>query len=135
MSLAEIVGTGTLFDEAGTLFARINILELTHYIVHFAVRRTGKRADRSTLALAWCSFYMNRWEQASDLFFQWLGNNMETPGSDRARADFKQCRTIIDQNRRSIGQTAPQRPGPMVRFLNWAGREISKTFVALGKKM
>ena len=122
LRLAEIIGADPLLETARGLFTSGRYLEAYDFYAALALSKDKKTADESTISLAYCCFYMNRWNEASDLFMRWLGDNFDTPESARIQADYKQCLAIVDQNKEWItGPDAPPispaRKGLIVRLI------------------
>ena len=92
--LAEMVGADALFEDAKRLLASGKYLEAYNIYRGIAFSPDKKTADESVLSLAYCSFHMNRFQEASDLFIQWLNDNFEAPESARVQADLRQCQAI-----------------------------------------
>jgi TolA-binding protein len=128
LHLAEIIGADALLETAKGLLASGRYLEAYNIYGALALSPDKKIQDESVLALAYCSFYMNRSEEASNLFIQWLNDNFEAPESAQVQADLRHCQTIIAKNREWMtpdpGAVSPARPGLIVRFLNWAGQRL-----------
>ncbi|MGA2402392.1 MAG: 6-pyruvoyl-tetrahydropterin synthase-related protein [Syntrophobacteraceae bacterium] len=129
--LAEMAGADALFEDAKKLIASGKYPEAYNIYRGIAFSPDKKTADESVLSLAYCSFHMNRFQEASDLFIQWLNNNFEAPESARVQADLRYCQTIIAQNKEWMtgpdpGSASPARSGLIVRFLNWAGRSLHR---------
>ncbi len=126
LSLVEMIGTAPLLKEAKGFLESGKYLEA--YSIYGALALSGDKnvRDESVLSLAYCSFDMNRTQEASDLFLQWLNNNFEAPESVRVQAAFRQCQTIIARDKEWLngsepGAASPGDSGFIVRFLNWAG--------------
>src|SRR5208337_563319 len=128
LHLAEMIGADALLETAKGLLASGRYLEAYNIYGALALSPDKKIQDESVLALAHCSFYMNRSEEASNLFIQWLNDNFEAPESAQVQADLRHCQTIIAQNKEWMmpdpGAVSPARPGLIVRFLNWAGQRL-----------
>ena len=106
-----------------------DISRLTIFTVDWPSLLIRITADRAVLSLAHCSFYMNRFLEASDLFTKWLNDNFDAPESAEAQADLRQCLAIIAQNKEwekgpYPGSAPPARSGLIVRFLDWAGQKL-----------
>jgi len=124
LRLAEMTEARALLGTAHEFLASGRYIEA--YNIYKALTLSGdkKIVDESIVSLAYCSFYMNRWQEASDLFLKWLGGNFDAPESAKVQADYRQCQAIIDQSKQWMpgidNQSAsPARPGLIVRFLNW----------------
>ena len=70
---------------------------------------------------------MNRWQEASDLFLKWLGDNFDAPESAGVQADYRQCQAIIEQSKQWMPgidrqSASPARSGLIVPFLKKAGQ-------------
>ncbi len=128
LRLAEMIGADTLLDTAKGLLASGRYLGAYNIYRALALSPDKKIRDQSVLSLAYCSFYMNRTEEASDLFIQWLNDNFEAPESPRVQADLRHCQTIIAQTKEWItpypGAASPARSGLVARFLEWAGQRV-----------
>jgi hypothetical protein len=130
LRLAEMIGADALIEEAKGLFASARYLEAYNIYGALALSPDKRVRDESVLSLAYCSFYMNRTQEASNLFLQWLNDdNFEAPESAQVQADLTKCQTIINQNREWLSgldsrSASPARTGLIVRFLNWAGRGL-----------
>jgi len=107
------------------LFASGRYPEAYNIYAALALSKDKKTADEGAISLAYCSFYMNRWNEALDLFAKWLADNFDAPESAGVQADYKQCQAMIDQNKEWITAvnppSPPARPGLIVRFLQKAG--------------
>lgn len=123
--IVEIYGPDAVFERASELFesrrytgAYLLFKALT-FNVDDAVR------DRGTLLLAYCSFYMNRLEEASNLFLQWLNTNFESPESAEVQKALLRCNILLDQNK--VWQNLPEDDmpetviGKILRYFNLAG--------------
>jgi hypothetical protein len=72
---------------------------------------------------------MNRSQEASNLFLQWLNDNFEAPESAQVQADLRRCQTIIAENRKwatwpDSRSASHVRSGLIARFLNWAAHGL-----------
>ncbi len=131
LRLAEMIGADALLDTAKELFASGRYLEAYNIYRALVLSRDKKTAEQSVIGLACCSFYMNRWQEASDLFVQWLNDNFDAPESARVQADFRQCQAVIAQIKQwtpglAPGSASPAPSGLIVRFLKWAGQGLHK---------
>ncbi|MGC9965211.1 MAG: 6-pyruvoyl-tetrahydropterin synthase-related protein [Syntrophobacteraceae bacterium] len=129
LRLAEMIGAASLLEEAKALMASGKYLEAYNIFGALTMFQDRKIRDESVLSLAYCSFYMNRCEEASNHFLQWFSDNSEAPESDRVQADFRQCQAIIAQNKEWMrgfepGAAAPAGSGLIVRFLDWAAHNL-----------
>ena len=129
LHLAQMVGADAIFVEAKALLASGRYLEAYNIYRGLAFSADKKIADRAVLSLAYCSFYMNRFLEASNLFTKWLNDNFDAPESAEAQADLRQCLAIIAQYKEwekgpYPGSAPPARSGLIVRFLNWAGQKL-----------
>ncbi len=128
LRLAEMIGADALLDTAKGLLASAGYLGAYNIYSALTLSPDKKIRDQSVLSLAYCSFYMNRSEEASNLFLQWLSDNFEAPESPQVQADLRHCQTIISQNKGWImadaGTPSPARSGLIVRFLDWAGQRL-----------
>ena len=129
LRLAEMIGAASLLEEAKALMASGKYLEAYNIFGALTMSQDRKIRDESVLSLAYCSFYMNRCEEASNHFLQWFSDNSEAPESDRVQADFRQCQAIIAQNKEWMrgfepGAAAPAGSGLIVRFLDWAAHNL-----------
>jgi tetratricopeptide (TPR) repeat protein len=128
LRLAEMTGADALLDTARGLLSSGKYLDAYNIFGALALSSDKKIRDQSILSLAYCSFYMNRSMEASNLFLQWLNaDNLEAPESAQVQADLTKCQTIITQNREWVtgpdsGPASPARSGLIVRFLNGAGQ-------------
>jgi tetratricopeptide (TPR) repeat protein len=127
--LAEMIGADALLDTAKELLASGRYLAAHNIYGALTLSPDKKIRDQSVLSLAYCSFYMNRSQDASNLFLQWLNDNFEAPESAQVQADLRRCQTIIAQNNEwATGfysrSASPARSGLIVRFLNWAGHGL-----------
>lgn len=126
LRLAEITGARALLDSAKDLLASGRYIEAYNIFQALSASQDRQIAREAVISLARCSFFMNRWQEASGLFEKWLADNYDSPEADRVLADLRKCRTIIAQNREWMNglnppPASPARPGPIVRFLVWAG--------------
>ena len=129
LRLAEMIGADALLETAKGLLASGRYLEAYNIYGALALSPDRKIRDESVLSLAYCSFYMNRSQEASDLFLQWLNDNFEAPESAQVQADLRKCQAIIAQNKEWMTgpdsrSASPARSGLIVRVLNWAGRGL-----------
>jgi tetratricopeptide (TPR) repeat protein len=129
MRLAEMIGADALLKTAKGLLASGRYLDAYNIYGALALSPDKKIKDQSVLALAYCSFYMNRSQEASNLFLQWLNDNFEAPESAQVQADLRRCQTIIAQNKEWVTgldslSASHARSGLIVRFLNWAGQGL-----------
>jgi hypothetical protein len=72
---------------------------------------------------------MNRSQESSDLFLQWLNNDFEAQESAQVQADLRKCQIIIAQNKEWLTgpdsrSPSPARSGLIVRVLNWAAHGL-----------
>ena len=65
---------------------------------------------------------MNRSEEASNLFLQWLKDNLEAPESAQVQADLRTCQAIIAQNREWLAGPALPCPLRVDRAFSQLGR-------------
>jgi len=132
LRLAEMIGADALLETAKGLLASGRYLEACNICGALALSPDTKIRDESVLCLAHCSFYMNRSEEASNLFLQWLKDNFEAPESAQVQADLRTCQAIIAQNREWLaGPASPARSGLLVRILNWAGHGLRWTMLKI----
>ncbi|SPJ13887.1 hypothetical protein SBDP2_1170009 [Syntrophobacter sp. SbD2] len=130
LRLAEMIGADALLETAKGLLASGRYLEACNICGALALSTDRKVRDKSVLCLAYCSFYMNRSEEASNLFLQWLNdNNFEAPESAQVQADLRTCQAVIEQNKQWLAgpdspSASPARSGLIVRVLNWAGHGL-----------
>ncbi len=128
--LAEMIGADALIETAKGLLASGRYLEAYNIYGALALSPDKEIRDQSVLSLAYCSFYMNRSQEASNLFLQWLNdNNFEALESAQVQADLRKCQTIIAQNKEwatglDSRSASHARSGLIVRFLNWAGQGL-----------
>jgi tetratricopeptide (TPR) repeat protein len=132
LRLAEMIGADSLIETAKALNVSGRYLEAYNIYGALALSPDKKLRDESVLSLAYCSFYMNRSQEASDLFLQWLNdNNFEAPESAQVQADLRKCRAIIAQNKEWLTgpdsrSASPARSGLIVRVLDWAGHGLRR---------
>jgi tetratricopeptide (TPR) repeat protein len=129
LHLAEMVGADAIFDEAKGLLASGSYREAYSFYRALAFSADKKTADKSILSLAYCSFYINRFQEASNLFLQWLNDNLDAPESAKVQADLIQCNAIIAQYKEwragpYPNPASPERSGLVVRFLKWTSRKL-----------
>lgn len=130
LCLTEMIGADALLQTARGLLASGRYLDAYNIYGALASSPDKKIRDQSVLSLAYCSFYMNRSQEASNLFLQWLNdNNLEAPESAQVQADLRKCQSIVAQNKEWVtgldsGATPPARSGLIVRFLSWAGQGL-----------
>ncbi|MGA3115560.1 MAG: 6-pyruvoyl-tetrahydropterin synthase-related protein [Syntrophobacteraceae bacterium] len=128
LRLAEMIGPDTLLDTAKGLLTSGRYLEAYNIYRALTLSPDKNIRDQSVLSLAYCSFYMNRTEEASNLLIQWLNDNFEAPESPQVQADLRHCQAIIAQTKEWItpypGAASPARSGLVVRFLDWAGQRL-----------
>ena len=93
--LAECSAAAPLLEEAKDLLTSGKYLEACNIYGALALSPDKKIRDEGVLSLAYCYFYMNRFQEASNLFTQWLNDNLEAPESAGVQADFRRCRAII----------------------------------------
>ena len=125
LSLAKIVGAGPLIKTAQELFSSGEYLRAYNIYAALTLSPDEKTRKACILPLAYCAFYLNRQEEASDLFVEWLADNFNGPQSEKVKADLKQCRAVIAYNKEWIKRApgySPARPGLLVRFFEWAER-------------
>jgi tetratricopeptide (TPR) repeat protein len=121
LRLAYMIGVNALLETANEFFSSGRYIEAYNIYQALSLSEDKKIADQSVISLAYCSFHMNRWQEAADLFLKWLGDNFEAPGSAAAQADYKLSLTIIDQNRQWMPElerqeASPPRSGWIVRL-------------------
>ena len=123
-----MIGPDTLLDTAKGLLTSGRYLEAYNIYRALTLSPDKNIRDQSVLSLAYCSFYMNRTEEASNLLIQWLNDNFEAPESPQVQADLRHCQAIIAQTKEWItpypGAASPARSGLVVRFLDWAGQRL-----------
>ncbi len=129
LRLAEITGADALLDTAKALLASGKYLDAYNIYRALSFSPDKQIQNKSVFSLAYCSFYMNRSQEASNLFLQWLNDNFEAPESARVQADLRKCQVIIAQNkewatRPDARSASPPRSGLIVRFFNWAGQKL-----------
>ena len=129
LHLAQMVGADAIFVEAKALLASGRYLEAYNLYRGLTFSADKKIADQGILSLAYCSFHMNRFLEASNLFTKWLNGNFDAPESAEAQAHLRQCLAIIAQYKEwkigpYPGSATPARSGLIVRFLNWAGQTL-----------
>jgi tetratricopeptide (TPR) repeat protein len=134
LHLAEMIGADTLLETAHEFRASGRYMGVYNIYRALTLSEDKKIADQSVISLAYCSFYMNRWQEASDLFIKWLSDNFDAPESARVQADYRRCQAIIDQNKQWMPgidgrSNSSARSGLLVRLLNWVeGRSGSVGF-------
>ena len=132
LHLAEMAGADALLGTAKGFLASGRYLEASNICGALALSTDRKIRDQSVLCLAYCSFYTNRSEEASNLFLQWLNdNNFEAPESAKVQADLRTCQAIIAQNKQWLTgpdsmSASPARSGLILRALNWAGQGLRR---------
>ena len=97
LRLAEIQGPDIALQNAESLLASGQYLQ-AYILLHALTFHTdvGIRA-RSTLCLAYCCYELGRWEEASNLFMQWLNDHFDAPESPDIQAILQQIHVIITQ--------------------------------------
>jgi hypothetical protein len=125
--LAEMLGDGPLFEEAQDLMNSGNNLQACNIYGSLALSSDTKVRDEAVLSLAYCYFYMNRFEEACNLFVQWRNGNMESPESARVQADLTRCRALLFQNNEWLTgngsrQDSSTSSGIIARFFNRVAR-------------
>jgi tetratricopeptide (TPR) repeat protein len=131
LRLAEMIGADSLLETAKALTVSGRYLEAYNIYGALALSPDRKIRAESVLSLAYCSFYMNRSQEASDLFLQWLNDNFEAPESAQVQADLRKSQAIIAQNKEwltgpDFRSATPARSGLIVRALNWAGHGLRR---------
>ncbi len=129
LRLAEMIGADALLKTAKGFLASGKYLEAYNICGALALFPDKKLSDESVLSLAYCSFYMNRSQEASNFFLQWLNGNYEAPESAQVQADLQKCQVIIAQNKEwltgpDFRSASPARAGLIVRVLNWVGHGL-----------
>ena len=129
LRLAEMIGAGVLLETAHLFFASDRYIEAYNIFKALSFCEDKKIADQSIICLAYCSFHMNRWQEALDLFLRWLGDNFDAPESAQVQTDYRQCQAIIDQCRQWMPgidrqPPFPERSGLIVRILKKAGEWV-----------
>ncbi|MHC1726578.1 MAG: 6-pyruvoyl-tetrahydropterin synthase-related protein [Syntrophobacteraceae bacterium] len=121
LHLARMHGAKPLLDSADGLFSSGRYIEAYTILRSLLFSQEPETRGRSMLLLAYCCYHMNRWEEASNLFSQWLGDHFDDPESLEAQAMLKRCRTIVTQSMtwqtggESAWPPAPQ-PGWLLRL-------------------
>lgn len=93
--LAEIIGADTLFDEARYQFESGNYLHAYSLLRSLIFLPDDEIRDKSVLWLGYCCFHLNRWEEASNLFMQWINNHFDDPRSPDVEATLHHCNIMI----------------------------------------
>jgi len=129
LHLAQMVGADAIFLEAKALLASGRYLEAYNLYSGLTFSADKKTANQGILSLAYCSFHMNRFQEASNLFTKWLNGNFDAPESAEAQAHLRQCMAVIAQDKEweagpYPGLATPAPSGLIVRFFNWAGQKL-----------
>lgn len=126
LRLAEMRGAPSVLNEAEDLFRSGDYPDAYLLFRGLSLARDETIRDRSILALAYCCFCMNRWEEASNLFLQWLSGHFESTGSVEAQSALRQCKVIMAQGmawRGPDSETSPAgRPRWPFSFFNGTGK-------------
>jgi hypothetical protein len=127
LHLADMIGAASLLEEAKALLTSGKYFQAYNIFRALAMSPDKKIRDESVLSLAYCCFYMNRCEEASDVLLQWFSENFDAPESTGAQEVFRQCQAIIAQKNEWMGgfvpgAAAPAGSGLIVRLLDRAGR-------------
>ena len=117
------------FWRAKALLASGRYLEAYNLYSGLTFSADKKTANQGILSLAYCSFHMNRFQEASNLFTKWLNGNFDAPESAEAQAHLRQCMAVIAQDKEwEAGpypvSDSPAPSGLIVRFFNWAGQKL-----------
>ncbi len=122
--LIEIFGSDAVFERASELFESGGYTGAYLLFKALSLSQDEAARDKGILFLAYSSFYMNRWEEASNLFLEWLNANFESPDSGEVRKVLLQCNILMDQNK--LWQNSPEDDmpdtviGKILRFFNLA---------------
>lgn len=97
LHLAGMHGTRALLASAEALVSSGKYLEAYTLLRSLFFSSDPEARGGSTLLLAYCCYYLNRWEEASNMFLQWLGDHLDDPESAEAQVMLKRCRTLVAQ--------------------------------------
>ncbi len=123
--LVEVFGPDAIFERASEFYQAGGYTAAYLLFKALSLSQDEAARERGTLFLAYTSFYMNRWEEASNLFLEWLNANLESPDSGEVRKVLLQCNILMDQNK--LWQNSPEDGmpdtiiGKVLRFFNLAG--------------
>ncbi len=124
LRLAEIAGPENLLRQAKDLIQSGKLT--TAYTLLWALNFSSNPDIRgqAALSLAYCCCYMNRWQEASNLFLQWLSTHFDDPESIEAQAALRKCRYMTAQeNSRLPASELPDPtsalPGWFMRLFQW----------------
>ncbi len=126
LSLAKITGARPLIETAKELFSSGKYLEAYNIYAALTLFPDEKTRQQSILPLGYCAFRLNRLQEASDLFVQWLSSNFDAEQAVQVKADLKQCRAVLAHNSKLVqnGPASPDNSGPLVRIIHWAARGL-----------
>jgi tetratricopeptide (TPR) repeat protein len=110
LRLAEILGPEAVLRAGRESFDSEKYLEAYCIFKALTFHSNDEIKSESSLALAYCCYRLNRWEEASSLFLQWLSTHFESPESEDAQFALRQCQTISNLNK------APQTPSDVAHF-------------------
>jgi len=111
--LAQMSGPETILAEAREHFAAEQYPAAYLLSRSLSFNEDEKIRNESLLLLAYCSYHMQRWEEAANLFTQWLSANFDSPESEEAQHALSRCSIIAAQNR--AWQTEPDEQGATAR--------------------
>lgn len=93
--LAELLGVDALFDEARGYYESGNHLQAYSLLRVLIFLPESGAGEEAVLWLGYCCFYLDRWEEASNLFLQWLNKHFDDPGSEDVQLTLRKCNIMI----------------------------------------
>ena len=110
LRLAEILGPGAVLAKGKAAFDSGRYLQAYAVFKSLTLHSNEEIKSESTLFLAYCCYRLNRWEDASVLFLQWLNGHFESPESGDVQFALRQCQTLSSLNK--AWQTPSETPQP-----------------------
>ncbi|MFZ2447763.1 MAG: 6-pyruvoyl-tetrahydropterin synthase-related protein [Syntrophobacteraceae bacterium] len=96
--LTEILGRDAVYQDASQYFESGKYLPAYSLYRALISHADEEVRDPSILALAYCCLYLNRWEEASGFFTQWLGAHFDSPEAAEAEKALRQATILDNQN-------------------------------------
>jgi len=122
MRLGELIGFDAVFSSARNFFESGEYLKAYSLFMGLTFHADERIRDRSILWLGYCCFEMERWEEAANLFLQWLNVHFDSPESPQAKLALMRCNVMIDAIKAWQGpdpEIAPLTPvQKLFRFFN-----------------
>jgi tetratricopeptide (TPR) repeat protein len=99
LRLADILGPEVVLQEGVSAFNSEKYLEAYTIFKALTFHSDEEVRSESILSLAYCCYRLNRCDEASTQFLQWLSSHFESPESEDAQLALRECQTIANLNK------------------------------------